>query len=63
MKDEKLLNVSEAAERLGLKPATIRKFIFERRIDVVRIGRRVSIPEDAIEKMIAEGYSPALSKG
>lgn len=55
-----LLSVTEAAARLGLRPCSVRKLIFERRIDVVRIGRKVSIPEDAIEKMVADGYSPAL---
>jgi len=61
MKNKKLLNVNESAERLGLKPASVRKLIFLRKIDVVRIGRKVSIPENAIEKMISDGYSAAIS--
>ena len=40
-----LLTVAQAAERLGLKPATIRFWIWRRKIRFVRIGRAVRIPE------------------
>lgn len=58
----KLLRVPQAAERLAVKESTIRKMIFQKRLPVVRIGRTVTIPEDAIEKMISDGYSAALPK-
>lgn len=58
----KLIRVPQAAERLAVRESTIRKMIFEKRLPVVRIGRTVTIPEDAIEKMVADGYSPALPK-
>lgn len=58
--DGKLLTVPEAADRLKLQPSTIRKWIFERRLAHVRVGRRaVRIREADVEKLIREGYTPA----
>jgi excisionase family DNA binding protein len=37
---EKLLTVDELAEALKLKPATLRRWSYERRIPLVRVGRR-----------------------
>lgn len=55
-----LLTVNEVAERLAVTPATIRKRILERRIDFVKIGRCVRIPESAVEKLLKAGYSEAV---
>ena len=55
-----LLTVEEAALRLSVKPATIRRRILERRIDFVKIGRSVRIPERYVEKMIEDGLSVAV---
>lgn len=57
-----LLRVPEVAKRLAIKESSVRKMISEKRLDVVRIGRTVSVPEDFIEKLIFSGYSPALSE-
>lgn len=57
-----LLTVGEAALRLSVKPATIRRRILERRIDFVKIGRSVRIPERAVEKLIEAGLSVAVSE-
>jgi excisionase family DNA binding protein len=54
-----LLSVREAAERLGLKPATIRAWLLRRRLPRVNCGRAVRIPAEAIEKFIAEHTIPA----
>ncbi|MFO0706711.1 MAG: excisionase family DNA-binding protein [Nitrospira sp.] len=56
-----LLTVEDAALRLSVKPATIRRRILERRIDFVKIGRSVRIPERAVEKLIEAGLSVAVS--
>jgi excisionase family DNA binding protein len=56
-----LLTVQEAANRLALKPATIRRWILTRRIDVVRPGARaVRVPASAVQKIIDQGFRPAL---
>ena len=62
MKISQLLTVEEAALRLGLKPCTIRRWILERRIDYVKNGRSVRIPQEAVERIITEGFRPAIQK-
>ena len=51
-----LLSVFQAADRLALKPATIRKMIYQRRLPIVRIGRAVRVKETDVELLIVEGY-------
>ena len=58
---ERLLTVFEAADRLSLKPSTIRRMVLERRIDVVRPSTRaVRIPEAAVNRILERGYTPAI---
>lgn len=52
----KLLTVFEAEAQTGRKASTWRKDILERRIPYVKIGRQVRIPEEVIERLIAEGW-------
>jgi excisionase family DNA binding protein len=55
-----LLSVPEAAERLAIKPATIRAWILRRRLEYVRVGKRsVRIPLSEILRIVAEGTVPA----
>ncbi|QOJ35221.1 MAG: helix-turn-helix domain-containing protein [Nitrospira sp.] len=59
--DERLLTVGEAAARLGLKPATIRRMILNRRVETVRPSlRAVRIPESAVRRIIERGFRPAV---
>ena len=58
----KLFRVEEAASMLGVQPATIRRRILERRIDFVKIGRSVRIPEKAIDKLITAGLHPSIGE-
>ncbi|NKE71259.1 helix-turn-helix domain-containing protein [Candidatus Manganitrophus noduliformans] len=53
------LRVPEASHYTGLSEATIRKWIFIKRLPSVRLGRAVLIPLEALEKMIEENYQPA----
>ena len=57
----RLLRVPEAAIKLGLRESTIRRMILEMRIDVIRIGKAVRIPESAVDKILARGFRPAVS--
>jgi predicted site-specific integrase-resolvase len=53
--------VPMVAERLCLRESTVRKMILQRRIDVVRPSvRAVRVPESAIERILKEGYRPAV---
>ena len=55
-----LLRVFQAADRLAMKPATIRKLIYQRRLPIVRIGRSVRVKDTDVELLISEGYRKAL---
>jgi len=58
--DTKLLTLEQAAERLGLKPVTVRMWASARKIARVKIGRAVRIPESEITKIVERGLIPAL---
>ena len=57
----RLLTVEETAVRLAVTTAAIRRRILERRIDFVKIGRSVRIPEQSVERLIEDGFSVAVS--
>jgi excisionase family DNA binding protein len=55
----KLLAVEQAAELLGVKPATIRSWILKReKIEAVKVGRLVRIKESSIQKFIDANTIP-----
>ena len=57
---KQLLTVVQAADRLGLKPATIRRRILERKLTYVKLGRAVRIPVEVIDALIVSSYRPAI---
>ena len=63
MKVSQLLTVKEVANRLGLKTATIRRRILERKIDYVKNGRSVRIPVETVERIISTGFRAAITEG
>lgn len=50
-----LLDVDEAARRLGTKPRFVRRLIAERRIEFHKVGRHVRISETALADFIEAG--------
>lgn len=54
----RLLKLEEAAERLAISLATIRAWVWQRKIEVVRIGRCVRIREETIEALISQNTIP-----
>ncbi len=57
----KLITIREAAERLGLKESTIRKYILKRQIAYVKPSvRAVRIPIEELELILAAGLRPAI---
>jgi excisionase family DNA binding protein len=54
-----LLCIDEAAERLNVGPRYIRRLIAERRIEFVKLGKHIRIPEAAIDAFISAGTVPA----
>ena len=61
MVSTKLITIREAAERLGLKESTIRKYILKRQIAYVKPSvRAVRIPIEELERILSAGLSPAI---
>ena len=59
----KLLDVHAAAERLGVSPFTIRAWLRQRRLEHVKLGRRVLVPESAIRRFVEQNTIPAREEG
>jgi excisionase family DNA binding protein len=58
---DRLLTVEQVAERLGTGVRFPRRLIEERRIEYVKVGRHVRIPERAIDAYVsANTIRPAL---
>jgi excisionase family DNA binding protein len=57
---DNLLTVDETARRLGFRPVTIRKWIAERKLEIVRVGARsVRVPESELTRLVDAGRIPA----
>ena len=61
MVSTKLITIREAANRLGLKESTIRKYILKRQIAYVKPSvRAVRIPIEELERILSNGLRPAI---
>ena len=54
----RLYTVPEAAEALNVTQAAVRRWIFERRLTVVKIGSAVRIKETELARLIEAGRQP-----
>ncbi len=54
---EKLLSPRDLAERLSISRWTVYKMLGDGRIQSVKIGRLVRIPESEVESLIREGLT------
>ena len=59
---DRLLTVTEVAERLNVAERFVRRLIHERRIDVRHLGKHVRIRESAVEGFIEAGAVPAVTR-
>ena len=50
-----LLTISEFATALRIKPSCVRRWIRERRVTVVHVGRLVRIPADEVTRIVRTG--------
>ena len=57
-----LLKPETVAQRLGVSLATVRKWVFLRRLPVVRVGRAVRVRAEDLEALIRAGYEPLARK-
>jgi excisionase family DNA binding protein len=51
-----LIKVDEFAAALRVKPSCVRRWILERRISTVKLGRLVRIPISEIERIVQSGF-------
>lgn len=54
-----LLSVPQVAERLSVTPACIRRWILERRVATIKLGRLIRIPTSEVERLLRDGLRPA----
>jgi excisionase family DNA binding protein len=59
-KNGRLYSVPATAEILQLKEPTIRKWLLLRKLAYHKVGGRVLIPESEIQRILEQGYVPAL---
>jgi excisionase family DNA binding protein len=57
-----LLTVPQFAAELHVTSACVRRWIIERRVAIVKLGRLVRIPESEAARMVEEGFRPALNR-
>jgi excisionase family DNA binding protein len=59
MNSQILMKVPEFAGALTVTSACVRRWILERRVVSVKVGRLVRIPASEVERIIAAGLRPA----
>jgi len=57
--EKSLLKVTEFASELGVTTACIRRWIFERKITTVKLGRLIRIPGSETARLVESGLRPA----
>jgi excisionase family DNA binding protein len=59
----KLLSIPQFAEQLGVTSSCIRRWVLERKVGVIKIGRLVRIPATEFDRIVAEGTRVARPSG
>jgi excisionase family DNA binding protein len=54
-----LMNVQEFAQALRVTTACVRRWILERRIASIKVGRLVKLPSSEVQRIIETGLRPA----
>jgi excisionase family DNA binding protein len=60
-KQDKLLTVEAAADRMGTSVRFVRRLIAERRIGFIKLGRLVRIAESDVDAFIEAGRMPVIT--
>jgi excisionase family DNA binding protein len=55
-----LIPVMQIPERIPVSLATVRAWIFQKKLPVVRVGRKVFIRREVLEKIEMEGLEAAI---
>jgi excisionase family DNA binding protein len=57
-----MLTIGQAAQALGVRPATVRSWIWKRQIEYVKVSRSVRIPAAVVQRIIKNGTRPAVDR-
>lgn len=57
-----LMTISELAESLHVTIACVRRWVLERRINTIRVGRLVRFSPEERERIVEQGLVPAKSQ-
>ena len=57
-----LLTIPQFATALSVTIACVRRWIIEKRVSVVKLGRLVRIPHTEVDRLIADGFRPAENR-
>jgi len=60
---DKLLNISEFAGLLGVSSACVRRWVLERKVTIVKVGRLVRIPSAEFDRIVSNGTRSARQTG
>jgi len=60
MNEEKMLNVKQAAERLGVSPSMVYKLVSVGQICHTRVGRAIRIPATKIDQLLRSADYPTI---
>src|ERR1700693_1990653 len=63
LEENQLLTVDEFADQLRVTRACVRRWILERRVAVVKVGRLVRLPVSEVRRIVEQGSRPALWRG
>jgi len=58
-KQAPLLSVPQFANSLSVTPACVRRWVLERKITTVKLGRLIRVPASELERLIGLGLRPA----
>jgi len=61
--NEKLMSIPQFAELLGVTHSCVRRWVLERRVGFVKVGRLVRIPITEFDRIVAEGTRMARQAG
>lgn len=64
MAQRKMLRIPQAVEYMGgaVTASTLRQWVWKRKIETIRLGKTVCIPQDALDKLVERGTVPALEQ-
>ncbi len=61
--EQRLLSIEQAAAYLGISPRSVRSYIKEGHLQVVRLGRRVLLDRERLDEWISKHATHASKRG